>query len=1051
MALDVARDLLQFVHRAGSERSGVRVVAELCRRIGSTVGAKRVSVFRLDDGGFVPHVSEYPSGEQKPKSFAAWKAGSGFDGTEIALSIRLGSGPIHIDDPSGHIGHGLIAELDIGSMLAVPLRIDSMLYGAMLVEGDAGELAARESEIVDLAIAVSLALESAVVTDREAHRAREAEALLSAATALAESTELSPVLASVAINSARATGTHRCSILTRDGSGGLRPVMSQYADGHEDADAWARFRSVDAVLPAALDVMASGEPAVFDAPESAPDQIPPVWIDQFGVKTILIVPLAAWGETFGVLLLDHETRRPITSQQIRVATGVARYGAAAIGLARSLEKERASAAEAAEATASLRKREARERNLTQLSRYALSGRDPDSLMRQAIATVTLELGLEIGSILKLRNGTDVLSLHAGVGWGPGAVGAVEVELESLLPDWDVANLSREATVVREAGDLPPPFADAGAQTGVYSPLGAAPAYGILAAHSTTPRSFSSDDVEFVEAVANVLTLAVDRYRADTAVRESELRYQALYAAASDAIVTVDAEQQIVLFNKEAEAVFGYDTGEVLGQDLGLLIPEQYRAAHVGLVEDYVYGPSENRRIGDRPTLVGCRKNGEEFPAEITVSRLELGAERLSTAIVRDVSKRVLAENALQESEERYRTLFERSPVAIWQEDFSAAGRWLETLRASGVEDIRVYLTEYPEELDRGVSLVQVLDANEAAVKLTGAESKSRLLGAFYRELVEDEVRTAFIEQFAALWEGRDRTRAEFRARTFDGEGVDCVLHWTARRVNGGLDLGSVIVAIDDITERRAAERRMAELARSKDELVASVSHEIRTPLTSVVGFAQLLHEESGALSEVERTELLKALVDQSIDVANIVDDLLVAAMAEVGPLSVAQVPVDLREEAAQVLETWADGAAHAVPLSGAPIRCVGDPSRVRQVVRNLVSNAFRYGGSNVRMEVGQRDGAGFVFVADDGEGLEDADRDRVFEVYERGPQQPGLTAALGVGLGIARRLARLMEGELTYARIDGESRFELSLPLAAVGDVSESGNDSSEEPVGGNP
>jgi two-component system sensor histidine kinase MtrB len=263
-----------------------------------------------------------------------------------------------------------------------------------------------------------------------------------------------------------------------------------------------------------------------------------------------------------------------------------------------------------------------------------------------------------------------------------------------------------------------------------------------------------------------------------------------------------------------------------------------------------------------------------------------------------------------------------------------------------------------------------------------------------------------------------------------GEPIHCVLHYVAGRDGDHLDLSHVIVALADITERMTAEQRLRELVRSKDELIASVSHEIRTPLTAVLGFAQLLHDEAEALSEEERRELLESLVTQSTDVANIVEDLLVAAKADIGALNVVRLPVDLGAQAAQVLEGWSQTIVDRIGVEGGPVRCLADPARVRQVIRNLVGNALRYGGPHISVRVETRGALAVVSVVDDGPGIPPEDTERVFEKYQRGSQAPGLTAALGLGLGLSRHLARLMDGDLTYLREGGETVFELTLPLA---------------------
>jgi signal transduction histidine kinase len=115
-------------------------------------------------------------------------------------------------------------------------------------------------------------------------------------------------------------------------------------------------------------------------------------------------------------------------------------------------------------------------------------------------------------------------------------------------------------------------------------------------------------------------------------------------------------------------------------------------------------------------------------------------------------------------------------------------------------------------------------------------------------------------------------------------------------------------------------------------------------------------------------------------------------------------------------------------LIGDSVRAVGDPERVRQIVRNLISNALRYGGDTIRVEVLSADSNSRVLVCDNGTPIAEEDRERIFQPYQRAHDAPGLPDSLGLGLAISRQLAQLMGGDLTYRHHNGESVFELALP-----------------------
>jgi signal transduction histidine kinase/type II secretory pathway pseudopilin PulG len=238
--------------------------------------------------------------------------------------------------------------------------------------------------------------------------------------------------------------------------------------------------------------------------------------------------------------------------------------------------------------------------------------------------------------------------------------------------------------------------------------------------------------------------------------------------------------------------------------------------------------------------------------------------------------------------------------------------------------------------------------------------------------------------------------------------------------------------------KRQTEReleKLRDLTRAKDQFLASVSHELRTPLTGVLGFAELLRSDHEDLSEDERRAMLANVSGEATDLAAIIDDLLVAARSELDLLAITRVPVSFRAQVAQVVETADPTLRDRIEVTGDGIGpAMGDPGRVRQIIRNLITNAARYGGSQIEIRFEVVDEMVHLEVADDGPGLRSDEWERVFEPYYRVDQEASTQpAALGIGLSVARHLARLMEGDVIYKREEGWSVFCLALPSAPVG------------------
>ena len=381
-----------------------------------------------------------------------------------------------------------------------------------------------------------------------------------------------------------------------------------------------------------------------------------------------------------------------------------------------------------------------------------------------------------------------------------------------------------------------------------------------------------------------------------------------------------------------------------------------------------------------------------------------------------------------ERELRFQSLFQNAPVSMWQEDFSQVGAQIAALAEGGVGDLEAYFHANPEEVRRLAALVRVNDVNAAALSLTEAPGRDVLVGRFAMDTFSRGALESFIPQFMAIANDLESVSTELNGGlTVTGRPIEALLVWSAPRVDDTLDLSNVTVAIVDITRQRQVERELHGLLNTKDQLVATVSHEIRTPLTAVVGIAEELRDPHSGIGETEREELLGIIAEQSLEVSRIVEDLLVVARSDAGNLVVDSQPINLGEEALKVMGT----VGQDIPIEVEPTTTVvADPQRVRQILRNLISNAQRYGGPNIRVVVREQGTRSVVEVRDDGGSLPAAGRSVVFEPYGRSENGERSVVSVGLGLTVSRRLARHMGGDLTYDHDGNETIFSLTLATA---------------------
>lgn len=275
--------------------------------------------------------------------------------------------------------------------------------------------------------------------------------------------------------------------------------------------------------------------------------------------------------------------------------------------------------------------------------------------------------------------------------------------------------------------------------------------------------------------------------------------------------------------------------------------------------------------------------------------------------------------------------------------------------------------------------------------------------------------------FRALLEGIATGSTTTGEQVVTDSGRSLLVSW---RVLGG-DRRRVILSAVDITSQQEAERSLAEQVRSRDQFIATVSHELRTPLTGALGLLELIH--TGGIDEHERNELMGLAISQTRDMADIVQDLLVAARAPSGGLVIRSEPMALAPVVEEVVASLP--GEFSVEHRADPV-VEADAVRVRQIVRNLATNAVRYGGPSRHIRIGAGPTHATVEVLDDGPPLDPTFQARMFDPYERSGATDLPTESVGLGLTVARTLARLLGGDLTYRHDGSASVFCLTLPIA---------------------
>ena len=377
-----------------------------------------------------------------------------------------------------------------------------------------------------------------------------------------------------------------------------------------------------------------------------------------GIKAVLGVPVLDGERVLAVLLFYLLEFKEKDTRLIQVVSEVS----AQLGVAlrhkhidEQLHNNEAKLRQAHEELESrLRERVRQQAAVARLGERAVGGVELFALMDEATVIAAQTLGVEFCKILELLPDGKVLLLRAGVGWKAGLVGQATVGA-GTNSQAGYTLLSNEPVIIRdlpteERFSGPPLLREHGVVSGLSVIIGRRDRpFGVLGAHTAKPRTFTEDDVHFLEAVANVLSQVIENRHSLEEIRRSANWLERLIAATQDAVVSIDRRGCIVLFNAAAERVFGYSAREIAGRKVNDLMAEPYASEHDQYIERYEK-TGEARAIGRIRTVTARRKNGELFPIELSVTEIEADDDVHYAAFIRDISEKERLHAQLVENE-----------------------------------------------------------------------------------------------------------------------------------------------------------------------------------------------------------------------------------------------------------------------------------------------------------------------------------------------------------------------------------------------------------------
>ncbi|MGP8216857.1 MAG: PAS domain S-box protein [Bacteroidia bacterium] len=502
-------------------------------------------------------------------------------------------------------------------------------------------------------------------------------------------------------------------------------------------------------------------------------------------------------------------------------------------------------------------------------------------------------------------------------------------------------------------------------------------------------------------------------------------YRLLFETAAESLLVINNEGIIQLVNYRTNEMFGYNGTELVGKTMEVLLPPKYRKEHVGHRKDYSKHPVR-RSMGIGMDLWARRKDGTEFPVEVSLNHFEANEKLFVMALITDITERKKADEHIRKLNEELENRVEK--------------------RTKDLEEsqklYKIVARNFPD------GTINVFDKELNYVFVEGMElfkygiTSEKLVGTSYLKRLPEEIRDFMKEKLMEVFEGKNNTTFEvsFKDRHY-------VMNVVALHNSEG-NVEQILLVERDSTQQKKGEdemRKTLEKERQLNELksrfVSMASHEFRTPLGSILSSTSLIEEYLGRKESTidfvrEKSDKHIKRIKSSIgNLISILNDFLSLEKLEQGKVESKPALFGINEFSKELIEevqpTLKKGQKVVYIHHGKVNDEVFiDQQMLRNVLLNLISNASKYSPENSVIDFSTANIAGGIEVniTDHGMGIPEEDKTHLFERFFRAKNAINVQGT-GLGLNIVKRYVDLMGGSVSFTSKESEgTTFKITVP-----------------------